>query len=139
MKSDEQLAADENVIRRYYERVSALDPEGWIAMLTDDARFEWPYWAHGPAHMYEGEELWSFIRAMPKLFARMEFFDFVFHGTTSRSGLVIVELRSDALTHRGAEYKNTYLSMFDVRGDQIALHREYLDPRVVSEAFARRD
>jgi len=133
------LTAAEELVRRYYEVISGFDVEGWIALLTDDARFEWPYWAHGPAHVYEGEELRTFIRAMPKLFTRMDFFDFVFHGTTSRTGLVVVEMRSDALTHRGVPYQNTYLSMFDVRGDKVALHREYLDPRVVAEAFARRD
>ena len=139
LTSDGALTADEEVVRRYYERVSELDVEGWIAMLTDDALYEWPYWAHGPAHALEGEELRSFIRALPKLFTRMKLYDLRFHGVTSHSGQLIVEARSDALTHRGVPYQNTYLSLFVIRDSKIALHREYLDPRVTYNAFARPD
>lgn len=126
---------DLEVVRAAIDRVSEFDIVGALALTTDDFVLELPFRGDGGPRHLEGEDAATFMRALPKLFSRMDFCDVTLHGPVP-SGVIVAEYRSNGLTRGGRPYANTYVAFFRLRDHRIAAWREYFDPLVVSAAFA---
>jgi ketosteroid isomerase-like protein len=133
---DAQLADTDpvKVVQRYLACISELDVEGALAVVADDVTIEMPFAAEGLTRVVQGEAAHSFVRALPKLFTQMRFFDLVIHGLTD-TGYVVAEFRSDGITRRGAPYPNRYVALFQVQDGKVTTLREYFDPNVSTAAF----
>lgn len=135
MSNDARLVPDDSVavVQRYLTCISELDVDGALAVVADDVIIEMPFVAQGQTQV-QGEAAHSFLRALPKLFTQMRFFDVVIHGLTE-SGYVVAEFKSDGITRRGPPYPNRYVALFQVKDGKIGTLREYYDPNVVVSAF----
>ena len=130
-----ELRNDVEVVNAALERIGDLDIEAALELVDADFVPELPYRADGGPSRMRGEDAAKFMRVLPKLFSRMRFSDVTLHqGVTP--GHVIAEYRSDGLTHDGQPYRNTYISVFELRDGRIVLWREYFDPSVIAQAFA---
>ena len=122
------------IVRQALESIGRLDIEAALEHVTDDLVLELPFRGDGGPRRMEGDDAKTFMRAMPKLFAQLPFLDIEVHGSLP-SGQVVVEYRSEGVTHAGRAYPNRYVAFFELRGDLIAVWREYFDPTVVSAAL----
>jgi ketosteroid isomerase-like protein len=125
---------DAEVVRQLLERVGRLDVDAAFELLAKELLLELPFRGDGGPRRMEGDDARAFVRAMPKLFARLPFHDVVVHGPLP-SGEVVAEYRSDGLTRAGRPYANAYVGFFRVRAGQVTSWREYFDPTVVAAAF----
>lgn len=123
------------VVQRYLQLVGDLDVDGALALVADDVTIEMPFAGPSGTPSAQGAAAHAFVRALPKLFTQMRFYDIVMHGLTE-SGLVVAEFKSDGITRKGVSYPNRYVALFEVRDGKIATLREYFDPNVLSQAFA---
>jgi ketosteroid isomerase-like protein len=129
-----ELRNDVEVVTAALERISELDTEAALELFDTDFVLELPYRADGGPSRMTGADAAKFMRGLPKLFSRMQFSDITLHeGVTP--GYVIAEYRSDGLTRDGRPYRNTYISVFELRDSRIVLLREYFDPSVIAQAF----
>ena len=130
-----ELRNDVDVVTAALERIGGLDIEAALELADPDFVLELPYRADGGPNRMTGADAAKFMRVLPKLFSRMRFSDVTLHqGVTP--GHVIAEYRSDGLTRDGRPYRNTYISVFELRDGRIVLWREYFDPSVIAQAFA---
>src|SRR4051812_11882034 len=123
------------VVQHYLSCISDLDAEAALTVMSAEVTIEMPFAAEGHTRAVQGEAAHSFLRALPKLFTQMHFFDVVLHGLTE-TGYVVAEFRSDGITRRGASYQNRYVALFQVEDGKITALREYFDPNVAVSAFA---
>jgi uncharacterized protein len=136
MRKTQQMNADHDVaiVREVIELVGRLEIEAALEHVTDDLVLELPFRGDGGPRRMEGDDAKAFMRAMPKLFSQLPFLDIEVHGSLP-SGQVVAEYRSAGVTHAGRAYPNSYVTFFELRGDRIAIWREYFDPTVVTAAF----
>ena len=127
-------SADEALVRKLLEAVSALRIDDAAALLSPDLLLELPFRHDGGQPSLRGEAALRFIRSMPKLFTRMDFTEITVHGRAG-SGVIAAEYRSNGLTKAGEAYVNGYAGFFDVRDGKVTRWREYYDPMVIQKAF----
>lgn len=123
-----------DVVRYYLDCISDLDVDGALSVVADDAVIEMPFAAATGTRVVQGAAAHTFVRALPKLFTQMRFYDVVMHGLTE-SGVVVAEFKSDGITRKGVSYPNRYVAIFEVAGGKINALREYFDPNVLLSAF----
>jgi ketosteroid isomerase-like protein len=129
-----ELRNDVDIVTIWLERIGELDIEAALELVDADFVLELPYRADGGPSRMRGEDAAKFMRVLPKLFARMRFSDVTLHQIVT-PGHVIAEYGSDGVTRDGRPYRNTYISMFELRDGRIVLAREYFDPSVIAQAF----
>lgn len=122
------------VVRELLARIGRLDVDAALELVTDDVVLELPFRADGGPRRLEGDDAKRFVRAMPKLFARLPFCEVVVHGNLP-SGQVVAEYSSGGTTREGRPYRNAYVALFGIRDGRVATWREYFDPTVVAAAF----
>ena len=125
---------DVELVRRVIELVGELEMEAALELVADDYVLELPFRGDGGPRVLHGSDAKAFMRMLPKLLARLSFYDVVIHGRVA-GGQIVAEYRSDGLTRSGAPYPNAYVAFFEVSGGRITRWREYFDPSVVSAAF----
>ncbi|HEX5586983.1 MAG TPA: nuclear transport factor 2 family protein [Acidimicrobiia bacterium] len=125
---------DVEIVRHALESIGRLDIDAALELVTDDLVLELPFRGDGGPRRMVGDDAKAFMRAMPKLFSELPFLDLQVHGRLP-SGQIVVEYRSEGVTHAGRAYPNRYAAFFELRGDRISVWREYFDPTVVSAAF----
>jgi len=133
MSNENPAARSEQLIRRLFERQTAMDPKGMKECFAPDALCEIPFNPSGAVDdasvvRRKGPELLAWIDyVMPHLETfRMEDMEF----TTSADGKVcFLECRTDCMGTGGVPYKNRYVFRFDidVGGNKIKRYREYLN------------
>lgn len=124
----------ESVVAEFLGRVSALDLEGALALVTDDWTLEIPFRGDGGPRSLRGEEASNFFRQASRMLTRMDLYDVVIHARAD-TGWIAAEYKSNGITTDGRPYRNRYAGFFDVRGGRVAAMREYFDPTVVTGAW----
>jgi uncharacterized protein len=126
--------ADVDVVARAIQAVSDLDAAEARRWVADDLVLELPFRPRGFPRTLVGPDAHSFIRAMDRIFERMDFHDVVIHGPTP-SGVIAAEYKSNGITKAGRPYLNAYAAFFEVADGRVARWREYFNPDVVAEAL----
>jgi ketosteroid isomerase-like protein len=122
------------LVRRLIDLVGSFEMGAALELVTDDLVLEFPFRGDGGPRRLQGDDAKGFIASLPKLFSQLPFADVVVHGQLP-SGQVVAEYRSDGITRAGRAYPNAYVAFFGLRGDRVAVWREYFDPNVVAAAF----
>ena len=125
---------DLDVVRAALERVSKLDMDGAIELTAEDYALEVPFRSDGGPTRLEGDKARSFMRFLPTVLARLDFYDVVVHGATP-NGLIFAEYKSNGMTKEGRPYPNAYIAVFELVDHRITVWREYYNPVVIANAF----
>jgi ketosteroid isomerase-like protein len=128
----------EQTVRTVFERLSARDFSGVVALLDDEVEFDLAYApeflempVRGPAAMEA--LLTNVIGAMFEPF-RIEV-TATYPGEDGET--LIAEYRSDAVVkHNDRSYLNRYVGIFRFAGDKISFWREYHNPEAASAALS---
>jgi|CXWK01.1.fsa_nt_gi ketosteroid isomerase-like protein len=117
--------------------VEAFDIEAAVQRFAPAGVLDLPNRGGGlPTELVGHAEIRRFMRALPKLFARLTFVDRHYHQTTTPTR-AIVEYRGDGSTIAGRPYCNRYIAVFEFdESGALVLWREYFDPLVIQEALA---
>lgn len=126
---------DADIVRQAIDRLSELDVDGALELVTEDVVLELPFRAGGEPRRLQGDDARQFMRQLPLLLTRIQFVDVVVHGALP-GGTIVAEYRSQGQTVGGRPYDNTYAAFFELRGHRISVWREYFDPMVIRRAFA---
>lgn len=131
------------VVRGFFAAVAAKNLEALCALMTEDCLVELPFTESGRTdrrsiRIYSGtDEVRDFWSAA---FAG----EGVTHGigegevSVGEGGTrVFVEFTAHLTMESGREYRNRYVLRFDLRGERIALYREYYNPIQSAYAFDR--
>lgn len=121
------IDANKEVVRRFFERITAQDIDGTLTLLADSFEF----WVAGDPQSFAlgGSKnrtqyaglLRAFFPTFPQGFA------FVRKGMTAEGDRVAVEAEWTGQTSRGRPYHNRYHILFEVRAGKIQSMREYHD------------
>jgi uncharacterized protein len=121
------IDANKEVVHSFFERISAQDIDGIVALLSDSFEF----WVAGDPQSFAlggsknrtqySELLRAFFPTFPKGFA------FVEKGITAEGDRIAVEAEWVGQTGRGRHYHNRYHILFQVREGKIQSVREYHD------------
>ena len=121
------IDANKEVVHRFFERITAQDIDGTLALLSESFEF----WVAGDPQSFAlggsknrtqyCEMLRAFFPTFPNGFA------FVRKGVTAEGDRVAVEAEWTGQTIRGRPYHNRYHILFEVCGGKIQSIREYHD------------
>src|SRR3954447_5226451 len=125
---------DLQIVEQALERLSALDIERALELMSDDFLLELPFCADGGPRSLAGDAAKKFMRALPKLLSKLSLTDVVVHGKLP-DGTVVAEYRSDGTPRSGRPYCNAYIGLRRVRDGRLVWWREYYDPNVITTAF----
>lgn len=129
--------ANEALVRRIMGHISANELTEMIDLMHDDLVFELPYGGDlMPAPVNK-----KFFAAIQEptfsQFSRFKLEPTAFHAMLDPDQLV-AEYRSDAeVKATGKAYLNRYIGVFRFKDGKVVAWREFHNPEIVSEAFAR--
>jgi ketosteroid isomerase-like protein len=129
-------AQGEAVVKRFFELLNAEDLEGVRALLTEDAAWL-PQARDMPgAGTYQGRHVIvdDFLKPIRGMFAKGSPSNRIL-SMASNGSLVLVETHGTGYLQDGRAYDNRYAWAFELRGDQIAVLREYLDSYYIVRLF----
>jgi ketosteroid isomerase-like protein len=132
----EANAQAEAVVRRFFTLLNAEDLEGVRALLTEDAAWV-PQARDMPgAGEYRGCDVIVdvFLKPIRGLFAAGSPSNRIL-SMASNGSLVLVETHGTGHLQDGRPYDNRYAWAFEIRGDRIAMIREYLDSYYIVRLF----
>jgi ketosteroid isomerase-like protein len=127
------------VWERAHERVREYDLEGFAEMFAADGVMEMPFAPEGISRRLVGREeirrvLAPAARASREAGRRILGYSSVVVHQTTDPEVIVVEFDLDGeVTATGERYRYSYVQVVRVRGGEIVLLRDYIDPRV----FAR--
>jgi uncharacterized protein len=127
----------EAVVRRFFELLNAEDLEGVRALLTEDGAWL-PQARDMPgAGEYRGRNVVvdEFLTPIRGLFAPGSPRNRIL-SIASNGPLVLVETHGTGHLKDGRPYDNRYAWAFEVRGEQVAVIREYMDSNYIVRLFA---
>lgn len=129
--------ANEALVRRIMGHISANELPEMIALMHDDLEFELPYGGDMmPAPVDKGVFA-SMQEPTFSMFSRFKLEPTIFHAMLDPDELV-AEYRSDAeVKATGKAYLNRYIGVFRFKDGKVVAWREFHNPEIVSEAFAR--
>jgi uncharacterized protein len=123
-----------SVVREYLERIGRGDPR-FEELLADDVEW-WVLPGSQAGGTYRGKAaVLGLIRDGSVKYAPGSL-RFTIEQIVAEGDWVCVQAVLDARTARGAGYRNYFHLAFRVRGDRIALAREYLDTQHANDTFA---
>jgi uncharacterized protein len=126
----------EAVVKKFFALLNAEDLEGVRALLTDDAAWV-PQARDMPgAGEYRGRDIIvdTFLKPIRGLFATGSPSNRIL-SMASNGSLVLVETHGTGHLQDGRPYDNRYAWAFEIRGDRIAMIREYLDSYYIVRLF----
>jgi uncharacterized protein len=129
-------AQGEAVVRKFFELLNAEDLEGVRGLLTEDAAWV-PQAKDMPgAGEYRGRDVIvdDFLKPIRGLFAKGSPTNRIL-SMASNGSLVLVETHGTGKLPDGRGYDNRYAWAFELRGEQIAVLREYLDSYYIVRLF----
>jgi len=132
----ESNARAEAVVRKFFELLNAEDLEGVRALLTEDAAWL-PQARDMPgAGEYRGRNVIvdDFLRPIRGLFSPGSPANRIL-SIASAGSLVLAETHGTGHLKDGRAYDNRYAWAFELRGEQIAVLREYLDSYYIVRLF----
>jgi ketosteroid isomerase-like protein len=127
----------EAVVRTFFELLNAENLEGVRVLLTEDAAWL-PQARDMPgAGEYRGRNVVvdEFLTPIRGLFAAGSPRNRIL-SMASNGPLVLVETHGTGHLKDGRPYDNRYAWAFEVRGDQVAVIREYMDSNYIVRLFA---
>lgn len=128
-------AANKRIVETFCSHFEHAAIDDVLQLMTDDAT----WWVNGRPHLYPGAGLktraemaviWRALYANLDGGLRMEI-----TGLVAEGDVVAAEVRSHAVTRRGAVYANDYHLLFRLRDGHVAEVREYTDPMHAAEVF----
>jgi uncharacterized protein len=126
----------ETIVRRFFELLNAEDLEGVRGLLRQDAAWL-PQARDMPgAGEYRGRDVIvdTFLKPIRGLFAAGSPSNRIL-SMASNGSLVLVETHGTGHLQDGRPYDNRYAWAFEIRGDRIAMIREYLDSYYIVRLF----
>jgi uncharacterized protein (TIGR02246 family) len=131
-------ATPNEVLARRRQLILNGDADGFADLFTPDAVIEVPF--SGPPGQpvrLEGREvIREFSRQMLASQMRLEDFEVAELHQTSDPEVVIVEMRTKGtVTTTGQRFTATSIQVLRIREGQIALFRDFADPRVVADVL----
>jgi len=126
----------EAIVRSFFELLNAEDLEGIRALLTEDAAWL-PQAKDMPgAGEYRGRNVVvdDFLKPIRGLFAKGSPRNRIL-SMASNGPLVLVETHGTGHLNDGRPYDNRYAWAFELRGNQVAEIREYLDSYYIIRLF----
>jgi uncharacterized protein len=129
-------AQGEAIVKRFFELLNAEDLEGVRGLLTEDAAWL-PQARDMPgAGEYRGRNVIvdDFLRPIRGMFAKGSPSNRIL-SMASNDSLVLVETHGTGFLQDGRTYDNHYAWAFELRGDKIAVLREYLDSYYIVRLF----
>lgn len=128
--------ANEALVRRIMEHISAGELQQMIDLTHEDLVFELPY----GGEMMPGPVNKKFFAAIQEptfsQFSRFSIAPTEFHAMLDPDEL-IVEYRSDAeVAATGKAYLNRYIGVFRFQDGKVVAWREFHNPDVVTKSFA---
>ena len=126
----------EAVVRKFFELLNAEDLEGVRGLLTEDAAWI-PQAKDMPgAGEYRGRNVIvdDFLKPIRGLFALGSPSNRIL-SMASNGPLVLVETHGTGNLKDGRPYDNRYAWAFELRGEKIAVLREYLDSYYIVRLF----
>jgi ketosteroid isomerase-like protein len=130
-------AQGEVIVRKFFELLNAEDLEGVRALLTEDAAWL-PQARDMPgAGEYRGRNVIvdEFLKPIRGLFQPGSPSNRIL-SMASNGSLVLVETHGTGHLQDGRPYDNRYAWAFELRGERIAVLREYLDSYYIVRLFA---
>ena len=114
----------------------AMTAEAYANLLIEDVVQEYPFApAPFPNRVAGREAVTAYLVNVTQLATNWSFTDFTF-STPSDPDILFVELKGGAfVTATGKMYQQVYIGRIQVRGEQIAHHREYWNPAWILDAF----
>jgi ketosteroid isomerase-like protein len=126
------------IVRDLLDKLGTRRFEDACALLSDDVRCEWPYPpARGLKQLIIGREpVLQFFRQGMSAFDPYAYQITEIHELVDPARLIAEYNSNTRLLATGQPYRNQYLGIFQFRGDQICLWREYINPMLVEEVLA---
>ncbi len=126
MSSSPEFDARVGIITAFLDGIGDLDFERVAQCLTDDAVMTLPF-LDIPLTNGRAAIVGQLSASVPRMFERMNFFYDAWYDAGPDT--VIAEYHSVCpLKDRPGEYRNSYITVFGFRGNQIGLYKEYLNP-----------
>ena len=121
----------EQVVGRYLEIMNALDMDALAGLLTDDVVVRLPFAPDPvPKETVGKVGVLALYGGFPSLVSPLGFHDADIRPLAA-DGEFVAEYRSDCtMLATGLPYRNSYVSLFTVRGDRLASIAEFFDPLV---------
>jgi ketosteroid isomerase-like protein len=118
------------LVREFFDLFATRDGDAILARMTDDPT--WEYWGQ-PRRGHEG--VLSILKASCELYregsTRREYQAQYVDGNT-----VISQSTMSAVTFKGEDYENRYITFVHLEGDKVARVEEYLDSAYANEKFS---
>ena len=135
---DSEAAAREATVRELFQRMSARDFDGVVALLSDDVEFDL---AFGPEFLEMPVRGREAMHALITNVIGAMFNPFRLELTASYPGAdgitLVAEYSSDGVVaHNRRPYVNRYVGIFRIENGQITFWREYHNPEIATAAMA---
>jgi hypothetical protein len=132
------VTANTQVVRRFFENLTAGNIEGALALMDDQA----VYWVSGKpeqfplAGNYNKEE---FVEILGRIGSAMpNGVEVKITSTTAQEDRVIVEAEAQGISAAGEVYDNRLIYAFELRAGEILRGREYLDTLHANDVLAQK-
>ena len=126
-------AQAKEILEVFQSSLIAQDYEKWLSLFSEDAVFEFPYAPAGYTQRLAGmEEIRNYMYEFPKLMNILSFSspDLIVYKDT-----IVAEYTCDAvMTGTGKPYRQTYISVINIRDGKITRFKDYWNPMIVLEA-----
>ena len=130
-------AANEALVRRIMGHISAKELPEMIDLMHEDLVFELPYGGDMMPAPVNKQTFASMQEPTFSMFSRFKLEPTEFHAMLDPDELV-AEYRSDGeVTATGKAYLNRYIGVFRFKDGKVVAWKEFHNPDVVTESFAR--
>ena len=122
------------VVKEFLQSLEAQDTNAIAQLWSQDAAIEVPYDLQG-RNFPNREAAQGYIEQVIQPFSEIRFERIRFYQTRSPN-VVIIEGQGDfTLAEDGRSYRNTYISVFQIKDNKISLIREYFNPLIIARTF----
>ncbi|WP_082650759.1 nuclear transport factor 2 family protein [Mastigocoleus testarum] len=122
------------VVKEFLQSLEAKDTNAIALLWSQDAAVEVPYDLQGRSFPNR-EAAQRYIEEVIQPFSEIRFERIRLYQTRNPN-VVIIEGQGDfTIAEDGRSYRNTYISVFQTKGNKLSLIREYFNPLIIARTF----
>ena len=121
-----------DLYRRSLQLLLDKDMDGWVALVADDALFEFPYAPDGFPSKLEGKEaVAAYMRGYPGSIDLREVVGLEIHELRDGDTVVAEWRGTGRIVATGAAYEMPYVAVVTVEDGRITAYRDYWNPLAI--------